>query len=155
MEQAVKHFGYGLVALIFLGLGSGVAWGGESAQGAGQRARVLAQGKYLVTRAAPCADCHSPRGVKGQYMPGEDLQGAPIGFKPIHPVPGWADAAPSIAGLPVGWSFVQTVHFLETGTRPDGSQANPPMPPFRFNAHDARAIATYLQSLPHPGEGAH
>ncbi len=114
-------------------------------------ARLLAHGKYLVTRAAPCSDCHTPRNRMGQPIAGRDLQGAPIDFKPLHPVPGWMTAAPSIAGLPRGWTFDQTVHFLETGIMPGGGHAGPPMPPFRFNHYDARAIATYLESLPAPG----
>jgi len=151
----MKHLGYGLVALTFLGVVSGIARGGKTAPVADHQAGILAHGQYLVTRAAPCADCHSPRDMKGRYVPGKDLQGAPIEFKPMHPFPGWVAAAPSIAGLPMGWSFGQTVHFLETGIRPDGSHAGPPMPPFRFDENDARAIATYLQSLPRPGGGAH
>ena len=151
----MKRFGYGLVTLTFLGLGSGIAWGGKTVPAANHQAGLLAHGKYLVTRAAPCADCHSPRDKMGQYIPGRDLQGAPIDLKPIHPIPGWVANAPSIAGLPVGWSYGQTVHFLETGARPDGSYAGPPMPPFRFNERDARAIAAYLQSLPRPERGAH
>ncbi|MGH8426677.1 MAG: hypothetical protein ACRES7_01675 [Gammaproteobacteria bacterium] len=83
------------------------------------------------------------------------LQGAPIDVKPLHPVPGWVDQSPSIAGLPQGWGFDQTVHFLETGLTPDGGQAGPSMPDFRFNTWDARAIATYLESLPKPAAASH
>ena len=122
-------------------------------EGARNKIRLLAHGKYLVTRAAPCSDCHSPRDERGQFIAGRELQGAPLGFKPLHPLPGWRTAAPSIAGLPRGWSFDQTVHFLETGIMPGGSHAGPPMPPFRFNHHDALAIAAYLQSLPSRKEG--
>jgi len=86
----------------------------------------------------------------GRFIAGRDLQGVPIDFQPLHPVPGWRTAAPAIAGLPVGWSFEQTVHFLETGWMPGGIRAGPPTPPFRFNHYDARAIATYLQSSPPP-----
>lgn len=116
------------------------------------KAKLLAHGKYLVTRAAPCSDCHSPRDRMGQLIAGRDLEGAPIDFKPLHPVPGWRTAAPWISGLPQGWSFDQTVHFLETGLMPDGGHAGPPMPQFRFSHYDARAIATYLESLPGPGK---
>ncbi len=113
-----------------------------------KHSQLWTQGEYLVTRAAPCSDCHTPRNRQGQPIASRALQGTPIGFKPIHPVPGWADAAPDIAGLPQGWNFDQTVHFLQTGVTPSGGHAGPPMPAFRFNAADARAIATYLQSLP-------
>lgn len=140
----------GLIALVVAGFGTGTALASKPVVGSAHTSNMLAHGRYLVTRAATCADCHSPRDMKGQYLVGHDLQGAPIGFNPIHPIPNWATIAPSIAGLPTGWTFNQTVHFLETGVTPSGGHARPPMPEFRFNAHDARAIATYLQSLSGP-----
>ncbi|MGH8273987.1 MAG: c-type cytochrome [Gammaproteobacteria bacterium] len=134
--------------------GIGGAWAAAPPHSSKHAAQLLAQGRYLVTRAAPCADCHTPRNAHGQSLPGRALQGAPIDVSPLHPVPGWANQAPSIAGLPQGWSFDQAVHFLETGVTPGGGQAGPPMPQFRFNAQDARAIATYLQSLPKPSKAS-
>lgn len=126
---------------------AGVAWAGSSGQ-TSSHLKLWQHGKYLVTKAVPCSDCHTPRNRHGQLIASRALQGAPIGVKPIHPVPGWVDAAPDIAGLPAGWTFDQTVHFLQTGVTPGGGHAGPPMPAFRFNARDASAIATYLQSLP-------
>lgn len=146
----MKKTGYGWVFCSVAGLAAAYAFGGVTSgqESAGNKARLLAHGKYLVTRAAPCSDCHSPRDEKGRFIAGRDLQGAPIDFEPLHPVADWRTAAPPIAGLPQGWSFRQTVHFLETGLMPRGGHAGPPMPPFRFNHHDAVAIAVYLQSLP-------
>ena len=40
------------------------------------------------------------------------------------------------------------VKFLTTGINPDGEKAMPPMPAFRLNARDARAVALYLRSVP-------
>lgn len=139
------------VAVLGVGLLAASASAGSPVPGS----RTLARGRYLVTRAVPCADCHSPRDRAGRLIAGRDLQGAPIGFAPLHPIPGWKSLAPSIAGLPPGWSFAQTVHFLETGIMPGGGQAGPPMPAFRFDERDARAIAAYLKSLPGPGSAAH
>lgn len=146
----MQRTAYGLLFLGVAGFVASGAFGGVPAghEGARHKARLLAHGKYLVTRAAPCSDCHSPRDAKGNLIPGKELQGAPIGFKPIHPVPGWVNAAPRIAGLPKGWSYDQTVHFLETRVMPGGGFAGPPMPAFRFNRYDARSIAIYLKSLP-------
>ena len=138
-----------IVAIAGLGCGSALAAGTTDSH-----ARLLVRGKYLVTRAAPCADCHTPRDAKGRPNPDKALEGAPIGFKPLHSIPGWKTEAPAIAGLPAGWSFDQTVYFLETGIKPDGGHAGPPMPAFRFDDEDARAIATYLQSLAGPGGAA-
>lgn len=109
--------------------------------------KSLERGRYLVTHASMCVDCHSPRDEKGEFIEGQHLTGAPLGFAPKAPMP-WAPAAPRIAGLPVGFTKDDTVRFLETGERP-GSRPPPlpPMPMYRFNHDDAAAIATYLESL--------
>jgi mono/diheme cytochrome c family protein len=112
---------------------------------------VLARGDYLVHRAGLCIDCHSPRNEKGEFLPGKALAGAPIGFKPLAPMP-WMTAAPRLAGGPAGFSQAELVHFLMTGERPGGRPpALPPMPAYRFDRADAEAIAVYLQSLPVTG----
>ncbi len=85
----------------------------------------IARGKYLVQRVGMCGDCHTPRDEKGMPLPGKELAGAPIGFKPLAPMP-WAATAPEIAGLP-GWKDAQIVTFLTTG-KLDGRAPNPPMP---------------------------
>ena len=45
------------------------------------------------------------------------------------------------------------VKFLTTGIDPGGNKARPPMPAFRLNGDDARAVAVYLRSLPGAKEG--
>jgi mono/diheme cytochrome c family protein len=101
-----------------------------SAQGISDQ---VVRGKYLVTSAGKCSDCH-----------GEQLQGSTLDFlKPGMPV---AYAAPKIAGLPQ-LSSPAAVTFLQTGKLPGGKQARPPMPQYRFNHDDAAAIVAYLKSL--------
>lgn len=119
---------------------------GQSA--AGQSA-LVAHGKYLVTHVAMCGDCHSPHNQKGQEIPGRELQGAPLFFQPMHPVPGWVSVAPPIAGL-VGWTRAEAVRFLTTGIKRDGKPAAPPMPQFHLSRHDAEAVFAYLKSLGTP-----
>jgi len=104
------------------------------------------RGRYLVEQVGMCSDCHSPRDPTGGFVRSKWLGGAPIGFKPMLPMP-WADYAPAIAGIPGHYTEAQLVHFLQTGIRPDGSQPNPPMPPYRFSPDDAAAVAAYLRSL--------
>ena len=104
----------------------------------------VARGKYLVQRVGMCGDCHTPRDNKGMPLPGKELAGAPIAFKPLAPMP-WAPTAPEIAGLP-GWKDAQVVTFLMTG-KLDGRAPNPPMPEYRLSAADARAVVAYLRSL--------
>jgi hypothetical protein len=106
----------------------------------------LSRGRYLVERVGMCADCHSARNEKGQFVPDLWLKGAPLGFAPTVPMPVWAPAAPPIAGL-VAMTDEQAVTFFMAGTRPDGSHARPPMPEYRFERADAVAIVAYLRSL--------
>jgi len=110
------------------------------------RSAKLARGKYLVEGVGMCGDCHTPRNEKGEMIPGKTLRGAVLSFKPIAPMPVWADKAPNIAGLP-GWTDEQAVKFLMTGIAYNELPGRPPMPQYRFNGQDAEAIVAYLRSL--------
>jgi cytochrome c553 len=112
----------------------------------GVRAQSLPQGKYIVEGVGMCGDCHTPRDQTGAPIAAQALQGAPIGFRPTHPMP-FAEHAPGLAGLPGHYTEAQLVTFLQTGKRPDGSLARPPMPPYRMSADDAKSVAAYLKSL--------
>ena len=124
---------------------SGAAQTGSKPEPTSKSSPTLARGTYLATRVGLCQDCHTPRDQKGAYIQEKWLQGAPIMFKPMVEMP-WAGTAPPLAGLE-GWSDPQIVKFLTTGVDRDGKRARPPMPEYRFNNADARAIATYLRSL--------
>lgn len=106
---------------------------------------LVARGRYLVEGIGLCADCHTPRNEKGELVMAHWLRGAPIGFTPAVPMP-WAVAAPPIAGLP-SMTAEQAVDFLMHGKRPDGSMPRAPMPPYRLNEEDARAMVAYLKSI--------
>ena len=113
---------------------------------AGAQPRLVERGQYLVNAIGGCNDCHSPRDRKGALIPGRELTGAPLAFAPTAPMP-WKAIAPRIRGLPAGWTEAQFVSFLQTGVKPDGSRPLPPMPEFRLNTADARAMTAYLRSL--------
>jgi cytochrome c553 len=106
----------------------------------------IARGKYLVEQVTMCGDCHTPRDATGQLIPALALHGAPIGFRPIHPMP-FAEQAPPLAGLPPHYTAAQFATFLQTGRKPDGSQPFPPMPSYRLSKEDAWAVVDYLKSL--------
>lgn len=113
------------------------------------QAELIAHGKYLVTRVAGCADCHSPRNERGEEIAERELQGALLDFQPIHPVPGWVAAAPPIAGLE-GWTESQAIRFLMTGLDRSNKHPGPPMPSYRLSRRDAEAVVAYLKSIPPP-----
>ncbi len=123
------------LALAFFAGSLAVAFSHASAQNAGPAAaaQTLARGRYLVVDAGQCMDCHGPK-----------LAGSTLDFlKPGMPV---AYKTPAIAGLPM-MTAAQAATFLQTGTLPNGKQARPPMPQYRFSAADAGAIVAYLKSL--------
>ena len=106
----------------------------------------VARGKYLVEDIGACADCHTPRNERGEFVKEQWLKGATLDFKPTMPVPGWADKSASIAGLP-GWTTDAAIKFFMTGVAPNGLPARPPMPGYRYNRQDAAAVVAYLKSL--------
>jgi Cytochrome c len=122
----------------------------DSSHRAGTAAKI-ARGKYLVDGIGLCEDCHTPRDERGRFISAKYLQGGPIGFKPIAPVPVWADKAPAIAGLP-GWDDAAAMKFLMTGIAYNGLPPRPPMPAYRFNRQDAEAVLAYLRSLAPQGK---
>jgi mono/diheme cytochrome c family protein len=117
-----------------------------SAQSKSGNASQLSRGKYLVERVGMCADCHSPRNERGQFVKEQWLAGSPLGFKPAAPIPGWVEVAPGIAGLP-GWNEKDAIAFLSTGKGLNGKTTGPPMPEYRFSANDAAAVVAYLKSF--------
>lgn len=109
---------------------------------------LVARGDYLVNSVVLCGDCHTPRGPTGEPLAAQALQGADIGAGP----PGFASVAPALAGGPANYSEDQFIAFLQTGVRPDGSHPRPPMPPYRLNEEDARAVAAYIATAPRAAE---
>jgi mono/diheme cytochrome c family protein len=108
-------------------------------------AAKIAHGKYLVENVARCGDCHSPHDEKGEPISGKALTGSALSFKPVTPMPVWADKAPNIAGLR-GWTEDAAVKFMMTGIAYNDLPARPPMPQYRLNQEDAAAVVAYLIS---------
>lgn len=121
-------------------LGTGLATRAPS--GAAQSAPTagsVAQGKYLVTRAVLCSDCH------GANLHGQTLPFAPAGKLP--PGMKFEKNAPNIVAMVSSGPADKWVRFFETGVDPAGKQPDIPMPRFRFNHSDAQALVAYLRSL--------
>lgn len=134
------------IAFLLIAIVCGITLVADSSPAASGCSAKIARGKYLVDEIGLCDDCHTPRDERGRPIAAKYLQGAPIGFKPIAPVPVWADKAPAIAGLP-GWDDGAAIKFLMTGIAYNDLPARPPMPAYRFNKQDAEAVLAYLKSL--------
>jgi cytochrome c553 len=109
---------------------------------------LVERGDYLVNGVVLCGDCHTPQSEPHVFDLERRLQGAPVQVPP--PL---ANFAPALAGGPAGYTDEQFAAFLQTGVRPDGSRPRPPMPPYRLNEEDARAVVAYIETLP-PGDHA-
>ena len=120
----------------------------EPAQLTGQA--LVDRGDYLVNGVVLCGDCHTPRLPDMSSDEAHKLQGGQL--PPSGPPEVFATYAPPLAGGPVNFTEEQFISFLQTGVRPDGSHPRPPMPPYRLNEEDARAVAAYIASLPRAAE---
>jgi mono/diheme cytochrome c family protein len=116
-----------------------------AAQTATKPSGNVARGKYIVNNIGMCGDCHTPTDKKGNPIKAQQLQGAPLMFKPTVPIPSWIPVAPGIAGLT--WTDEQAIEFFTTGKRPNGTMAAPPMPQLRMSKADAAAVTAYLKTL--------
>ena len=139
MKRMMLGAGLCLVAMI----------AGVSAQNAnskkGKSSDLVARGKYIVENTGMCNDCHTQMTERGPDK-SKYLQGAVLPFKATVPVPDWAERSANIAGLK-GWSDAEGIKFFTTGIDPNGKRARPPMPEYRYNEQDARAVIAYLRSL--------
>ena len=107
----------------------------------------LQRGEYLVNEVAKCGDCHTPK-LDGTSDRTRWLQGAKIDFPPNCEISAWAKFAPAITSeLFKHWKEADLKRFLETGLRPNGKTAHPPMPAYKLRPDDADAMVQYLKSL--------
>src|SRR5256886_13016478 len=133
-------------AAVFVAIVIGVLASGPGSSAEQDKSAQIEGGKYLVGQVARCGDCHSPVNEKGEPIPGKELRGGSLAFKPVTPNPGWADKAPNIAGLR-GWDEDAAIKFLMTGIAYNDLPARPPMPPYHLNRPDLEAIVAFLKSL--------
>ena len=136
----MRNFVFGAVAFAMLGACA------ERGPAPLEGEALVARGEYLVNNIGGCNDCHTPMTPQGPDM-ARALQGSTLVFAPTIPMP-WGAVAPSIAGIPAGYTQEQFAAFLQTGVKPDGSHPLPPMPAFRLNEEDARAMTAYIATVP-------
>jgi hypothetical protein len=123
---------------------------GAKQEGNQNTADLIQRGRYLVSSTSMCGDCHTPQDDRGQPDRKRLLQGATLPIRPKKETKNWTDESPDLtgSGLAGEWSEEEMVKFLTTGIDPEGMKARPPMPAFRLNATDARAVYLYLKSVP-------
>lgn len=105
------------------------------------------RGEYLVTRVALCVMCHSPRDTEGDLIQSGLLMGGKVPILPAYPDMNWPYVTPRLSGMPSGYDADALVRLLTAGVTAAGQRPRLPMPPFRMEEADARAIAGYLESL--------
>ena len=110
------------------------------------KAKLVARGKYIVEGVAGCGYCHTPRDAEGNPNRAKWLAGAPVFYEPARPLPGWANTAPRLAGLPPG-SDAEMIRLLTTSIARSGQAPRWPMPRFYMTQADAEAVVAYLKSV--------
>jgi mono/diheme cytochrome c family protein len=109
----------------------------------------LERGQYLVEEVGKCGMCHTPL-ADGKPDTSKKLKGAVLTVQPIEPIKGWHKTAPDItpgSRLWQRWGEKGLLNYLLTGLNPNGKEADPPMPAYKFKQEDAEAVLAYLKSL--------
>ena len=115
--------------------------------GAPAASESVQRGEYIANELAMCVQCHSARDRRGNLLEDRLFLGAPLPVKsPFSGAPRWAFTAPNLRNVP-GYTEEEFITFLSTGIRPNGQEARAPMPPYRMNERDAKAVYDYLMSL--------
>ncbi len=105
----------------------------------------IARGRYLVEVLGHCAQCHTPRGMFGQIVRAQWLQGAPS--------PSGRGKIPGITPGTLDWAADDITYFLSTGAKPNFDTAGGLMVDVIDNwgqlpPDDRAAVVAYLKALP-------
>ena len=154
MRVSVRSWKAAVLALA-LALLVGAALLAAQSLDAGANARgesvEVARGQYLAT-IMDCGGCHTPGAIAGRPDPDRALAGSTIGFA----LPGGGGVYPKnlTPDLETGlghWSLGDLARAVRQGQSRDGRVLYPVMPWPSYSIlsdSDARAIATYLKSVP-------
>lgn len=120
-------------------------------------AELVSRGQYLVSMLR-CGACHTDGALAGKPNGERLLAGSSVGIAFTNPLqdkhPGVvypSNLTPDTETGLGGWSEQQVMALVRTGTNRHGGKAFSVMPYLAYatiNNEDARAIATYLASLP-------
>lgn len=140
MKRSEATFGIGVVLLFAV-----VAVSAQTTQVATSSSSQVARGEYLATSVAMCVQCHSPRDGRNEIIQSRRFTGAEIPFNSPYSNTQWAPAAPNIRGF-MGFTDEQALMLLTQGRAGERAVPRSPMPPFRMNQDDARAIIAFLRA---------
>jgi mono/diheme cytochrome c family protein len=110
----------------------------------------VARGEYLSVIGG-CNDCHTPGTFYGAPDMARKLSGSEIGWQGPWGTSYARNLTPDVETGIGSWTEEQIIAAVRTGTRPDGSRIQPPMPwpnYARLTDEDAQALAQYLKSIP-------
>jgi mono/diheme cytochrome c family protein len=116
---------------------------------AGQDAKLLARGTYLMDSVVACGNCHVQRD-KGKPLFDRGLSGGMVFDE--EPFKAYASNITPDRETGIGnWTDAQLVKAIREGIRPDGSLIGPPMPIMFYRGlsdDDVKAIVAYLRAQP-------
>jgi mono/diheme cytochrome c family protein len=116
---------------------------------AGQDAKLLERGTYLMDSVVACGNCHVQRD-KGKPLLDRGLSGGMLFDE--EPFKAYAPNITPDKETGIGnWTDAQLVKAIREGIRPDGSVIGPPMPIMFYRGmsdDDAKAIVAYLRAQP-------
>lgn len=116
---------------------------------AGQGAKMLERGTYLMESIVACANCHIQRD-KGKPIFDRGLSGGMVFDE--EPFKAYAPNITPDRETGIGnWTDAQLIKAIREGIRPDGSVIGPPMPIMFYRGmsdDDVKAIVAYLRAQP-------
>lgn len=117
---------------------------------AGQDAKLLERGAYLMNGIVACGNCHAQFDKEGRPQSALGLSGGMVFDE--EPFTAYARNITPDPETGIGkWTDAQLVRAIREGIRPDGTLIGPPMP-FEFyrgiSDDDARALVAYLRAQP-------
>ena len=109
----------------------------------------IERGRYLANNVAMCVVCHSPQEAIEEQSSLEHalFTGGTIGVEQPSWSETWSVSPPNLRIL-ADTDPKRIYSVLTQGVRPDGTDPDNPMPPFRMTPADADAVVAYLRSLP-------
>ena len=117
---------------------------------AGQDAKLIERGAYLMNSIVACGNCHARRDNEWRPLPALGLSGGMLFDE--EPFKAYARNITPDPETGIGkWTDAQIIRAFREGIRPDGTVIGPPMPIAFYRGisdADAQALVAYLRAQP-------